>query len=391
MKKLFALTLCAMAVVGCDDSNQRSNTTNQASNSEPKIAVEQSQTVESKIKALQPEGHLEKPFTKTESGRVIFNNVIDLFEDEALYSPDDKNIIVHSESPLKLTLKESVLDSLSANDVHGTLEDKFIYDVFEIFAHTNVDKVEITLEAVKENGKPYGKKSFIKGNITRDRALQVLQTYSAMKNFDDYVEFNPEKEFTVLGFSRSDRAEKFNSDKYRKQILAGLLTGKLELPTETVQLPLNRITDEDLGAKMIEVGRSLDLTVNNEKRQLNNGNTESKWLFNQVSTLSTESNKKGDIVKITAQFGFVNEPEYVLQSVALISISSLATSNPDKAFKIATGMIDKIGKKLKKAQGSIKEKEVMDGYTLEMTVHKSLGGLSFFTIEKLEKRPVEFK
>ena len=54
-------------------------------------------------------------------------------------------------------------------------------------------------------------------------------------------------------------------------------------------------------------------------------------------------------------------------------------------------MIEKIGKKLQKTQGSVKERQEIDGYTLEMTVHKSLGGLSFLTIEKLVKQPVVFE
>ena len=395
MKKLLTLTMCALFVAGCDDSRESSSSSPQVSDNTPQVVDKTPQAAqqpeEKKIKALLPEANLEKPFTKTDSGRVIFNNVVDLFEDESLYSLEDKDIIIHSKNPLKLTLKESIIETKDPQDIRDDLENKFIYNVFEIFAHTNLDKVDIVLEPVKQDGKSYGKKMAIKGNITRERALQVLQTYSAMKTFDDYVEFNPEKEYAVLGFSRSERAQKFNSEKFRKQIINGLLTGKIEPPFDIVQQRLDGVTDSELGAKMIDVGNSLGLSIDDNTRELNNGHRERKWSFNQISTLSIEQNKAGDIVNVTAQFGFLSEPEYVLQTMAVLAVAANATPNPDKTFKIASNMIEKIGKKLKKTQDSIKEREIVDGYTVEMTVHKSLGGLSFFTIQKLGKQPVVFE
>ena len=387
MKKLFTLTLCALLVAGCDNAQTTNSPSEQTSDNAAQVSAQQPQ--ENQIKALQPEAHLEKSFTKTESGRVIFNNVVDLFEDEALYSLEDKDIIIHSETPLKLTLKETILDTVTADMARDILEDKFIYDVFEIFAHTNLDKVDITLEPVKQDGKPYGKKMAIKANITRERALQLLQTYSAMKTFDDYVEFNPEKEYTVLGFSRSERAEKFNSEKFRKQIINGLLTGKIEQPYEMVPQPIET-DDATLLAKMQEVGNALDVSIENNSRKLIDGKIETTFSFNQAFTVSTLKNDTG-IIRVTAQFGFVSEPEYILRSLAVIGVATSITPFPEKAFKAAGNMIEKIGKKLQKTQGSVKERQEIDGYTLEMTVHKSLGGLSFLTIEKLVKQPVVFE
>ncbi|MFQ1015812.1 hypothetical protein [Avibacterium paragallinarum] len=386
MKKLFSLTILALLVAGCDDSSPKQET---AASSEA-VQTQQTPSEEVKDKAFQPESQIKAPFTKTEKGRVIFQNVIDLFEEKSLYSPDDNDIIVHSKSPLKLTLKEILPNGLEISSVKELLTDRFISDIYAIFAHTDINQVELTLEAVTENGKPYGKKTTIKGKIPRERALKVMQTFSAMKTFDDYVEQDPNTSYITLGFSRSENAKTFHSEKYQTQILNALLTGKISPPYEMAPQPMN-VDITKLKNKLIEVSQSLGVTVKDESKTLDNGNTERTLSLSEITKLAFVLNPKGEVIKVVTQFGFVSDQEYILQTLAAFGISVMATPHPEKSFKITTSMIDKIGKKLPKTEGSITETQNIDGYTITMTVHKSLGGLSYLVIEKLVKQPVVFE
>lgn len=375
-----------MALVGCDDNSSQNTSSDQS----PQTSQSTPEAVQEKIiQAISPEKFFDIPFTKTESGRVLLNNAVDLFRHD--YDVEDKTIIVQSENPLKLTLKEYVLETLEQKEIRNDLERKFISNVFEIFAHLNVDSVELTFEPIKQNGKPYGKNVAIKGKITRENALKVLQAYSAMKSFDDYVSFDKDDAYNILGYSRSKRANEFNQENYRKQILTGLLTNKIEPPYEMVQQPID-VDVSILAAKMVEVGKSIDIyPLEDNTRELTDGKTERTLSLSKISALSFISNRKGEVLQINAQFGFVSDQNLIVQAMAVLGVASLAVPEQEKTFKAATAMIEKIGKKLKKSEGTIKESQNIAGYTVTMTVHKVLGGLSFFTIEKLEKKPVTFE
>lgn len=385
MKKLFALTLCSMALMGCDDSTPQNTSTDQTpQTSQSAPAVVQEKTV----KAISPEKFFDIPFTKTESGRVILNNAVDLFRHD--YDVEDKTIIIKSENPLQFTLKESVLENLDQKEIRNDLERKFISNVFEIFAHLNADSVDLTLEPIKQNGKPYGKNAAIKGKITRENALKVLQTYSAMKSFDDYVSFDKDDEYNILGYSRSKRADEFNREEYRKQILTGLLTGKIEQPYEVVKLPL----DVDFTTIQVKLKQAFDLSFfQNDSRELANGNQEYSTTISDVVRVYAIGKGKDKIEQVAVQFAVINDANIVMQSTGGIAAAMLATPNPDKSFNTVTSMMDTVGKKMKKSKNkeSIEETKLVDGLTLKLTVHPRLGGIAFLTIEKLEKQPKVFE
>ncbi|OOF45998.1 hypothetical protein BKK51_04550 [Rodentibacter trehalosifermentans] len=384
MKKLFALTLCSMVLAGCDDSSPQNTATEQSpqtSQSAPEVVQEKP------VKAISPEKFFDIPFTKTERGRVILNNAIDLFRHD--YDIEDKTIVVKSENPLKLTLKESVFEDLDQKDIRNDLERKFIANIFEIFAHLNVDSVDLTLEPIKQNGKPYGKNAAIKGKVTRENALKVLQTYSAMKSFDDYISFDKDDEYNILGYSRSKQADEFNREEYRKQILTGLLTGKIEQPYEVVKLPL----DVDFTTIQVKLKQAFDLSLfQNDSRELANGNQEYSTTISDVVRVYAIGKGKDKIEQVAVQFAVINDANIVMQSTGGIAAAMLATPNPDKSFNTVTSMMDTVGKKMKKSKNkeSIEETKLVDGLTLKLTVHPRLGGIAFLTIEKLEKQPKVF-
>ena len=389
MKKLVALTLCAMAVMGCDDKSTESSQSNQPKQTEVSAVNTEQKT--SEIKAVIPEKYIDVPFTKTEKGRVIYKNPLDAFENGSDYNSEDKTLVINAKSPLKVTLKEDIGAALSVDDVKQLLEHRFILAVYQFFAYTNENEIEITLEPVKEGNKPYGKGyKAIKGKITREQALKTLQTFSGMKDFDDYVSFDKDSEWVILGFTPSKKAQKFTSSDYQSQILNSLLTGKIDTPYEIVKLPI----DVDFTNIQVKLKKAFDLSLfQNDSRTLTNGDKEYSTVISDFVKVYAIEKDKNHLVQVAVQFAFVNSADIVMQSTGAIAAAMLATPDPNKSFKIVTSMMEAASKKMKKSKNKDKAEEVrlVDGLTLKLTVHPNLGGIAFLTIEKLEKRPVIFE
>nr|DAK81586.1 MAG TPA: Protein involved in gliding motility 9 Secretion System Type.5A [Caudoviricetes sp.] len=389
MKKLFALTLCAMAVMGCDDKSTESSQSNQPKQTEVSAVNTEQKT--SEIKAVIPEKYIDVPFTKTEKGRVIYKNPLDAFENGSDYNSEDKTLVINAKSPLKVTLKEDTGAALSVDDVKQLLEHRFILAVYQFFAYTNENEIEITLEPVKEGNKPYGKGyKAIKGKITREQALKTLQTFSGMKDFDDYVSFDKDSEWVILGFTPSKKAQNFTSSDYQSQILNSLLTGKIDTPYEIVKLPI----DVDFTNIQVKLKKAFDLSLfQNDSRTLTNGDKEYSTVISDFVKVYAIEKDKNHLVQVAVQFAFVNNADIVMQSTGAIAAAMLATPDPNKSFKIVTSMMEAASKKMKKSKNKDKAEEVrlVDGLTLKLTVHPNLGGIAFLTIEKLEKRPVKFE
>lgn len=389
MKKIFALTLCAMAVMGCDDKSTESSQSNQPKQTEVSAVNTEQKT--SEIKAVIPEKYIDVPFTKTEKGRVIYKNPLDAFENGSDYNSEDKTLVINAKSPLKVTLKEDTGAALSVDDVKQLLEHRFILAVYQFFAYTNENEIEITLEPVKEGNKPYGKGyKAIKGKITREQALKTLQTFSGMKDFDDYVSFDKDSEWVILGFTPSKKAQKFTSSDYQSQILNSLLTGKIDTPYEIVKLPI----DVDFTNIQVKLKKAFDLSLfQNDSRTLTNGDKEYSTVISDFVKVYAIEKDKNHLVQVAVQFAFVNNADIVMQSTGAIAAAMLATPDPNKSFKIVTSMMEAASKKMKKSKNKDKAEEVrlVDGLTLKLTVHPNLGGIAFLTIEKLEKRPVKFE
>ncbi|WFL71229.1 hypothetical protein P8T58_00680 [Haemophilus influenzae] len=389
MKKLFALTLCAMAVVGCNDKSTESSQSNQPKQTEVSAVNTEQKT--SEIKAVIPEKYIDVPFSKTEKGRVIYKNPLDAFENGSDYNSEDKTLVINAKSPLKVTLKEDTAAELSVDDVKQLLEHRFILAVYQFFTYTNENEIEITLEPVKEGNKPYGKGyKAIKGKITREQALKTLQTFSGMKDFDDYVSFDKDSEWVILGFTPSKKAQKFTSSDYQSQILNSLLTGKIDTPYEIVKLPI----DVDFTNIQVKLKKAFDLSLfQNDSRTLTNGDKEYSTVISDFVKVYAIEKDKNHLVQVAVQFAFVNNADIVMQSTGAIAAAMLATPDPNKSFKIMTSMMEAASKKIKKSKNKDKAEEVrlVDGLTLKLTVHPNLGGIAFLTIEKLEKRPVKFE
>ncbi|HHF4939091.1 hypothetical protein MY898_06130 [Haemophilus influenzae] len=389
MKKLFALTLCAMAVVGCNDKSTESSQSNQPKQTEVSAVNTEQKT--SEIKAVIPEKYIDVPFSKTEKGRVIYKNPLDAFENGSDYNSEDKTLVINAKSPLKVTLKEDTAAELSVDDVKQLLEHRFILAVYQFFTYTNENEIEITLEPVKEGNKPYGKGyKAIKGKITREQALKTLQTFSGMKDFDDYVSFDKDSEWVILGFTPSKKAQKFTSSDYQSQILNSLLTGKIDTPYEIVKLPI----DVDFTNIQVKLKKAFDLSLfQNDSRTLTNGDKEYSTVISDFVKVYAIEKDKNHLVQVAVQFAFVNNADIVMQSTGAIAAAMLATPDPNKSFKIVTSMMEAASKKIKKSKNKDKAEEVrlVDGLTLKLTVHPNLGGIAFLTIEKLEKRPVKFE
>ena len=378
-----------MAVVGCDDKSTESSQSNQLKQTE--VSVPNSEQKTSEIKAVIPEKYIDVPFSKTEKGRVIYKNPLDAFENGSDYNSEDKTLVINAKSPLKVTLKEDIGAALSVDDVKQLLEHRFILAVYQFFAYTNENEIEITLEPVKEGNKPYGKGyKAIKGKITREQALKTLQTFSGMKDFDDYVSFDKDSEWVILGFTPSKKAQKFTSSDYQSQILNSLLTGKIDTPYEIVKLPI----DVDFTNIQVKLKKAFDLSLfQNDSRTLTNGDKEYSTVISDFVKVYAIEKDKNHLVQVAVQFAFVNNADIVMQSTGAIAAAMLATPDPNKSFKIVTSMMEAASKKMKKSKNKDKAEEVrlVDGLTLKLTVHPNLGGIAFLTIEKLEKRPVKFE
>lgn len=378
-----------MAVMGCDDKSTESSQSNQPKQTEVSAVNTEQKT--SEIKAVIPEKYIDVPFTKTEKGRVIYKNPLDAFENGSDYNSEDKTLVINAKSPLKVTLKEDTGAALSVDDVKQLLEHRFILAVYQFFAYTNENEIEITLEPVKEGNKPYGKGyKAIKGKITREQALKTLQTFSGMKDFDDYVSFDKDSEWVILGFTPSKKAQKFTSSDYQSQILNSLLTGKIDTPYEIVKLPI----DVDFTNIQVKLKKAFDLSLfQNDSRTLTNGDKEYSTVISDFVKVYAIEKDKNHLVQVAVQFAFVNNADIVMQSTGAIAAAMLATPDPNKSFKIVTSMMEAASKKMKKSKNKDKAEEVrlVDGLTLKLTVHPNLGGIAFLTIEKLEKRPVKFE
>lgn len=378
-----------MAVMGCDDKSTESSQSNQPKQTEVSAVNTEQKT--SEIKAVIPEKYIDVPFTKTEKGRVIYKNPLDAFENGSDYNSEDKTLVINAKSPLKVTLKEDIGAALSVDDVKQLLEHRFILAVYQFFAYTNENEIEITLEPVKEGNKPYGKGyKAIKGKITREQALKTLQTFSGMKDFDDYVSFDKDSEWVILGFTPSKKAQKFTSSDYQSQILNSLLTGKIDTPYEIVKLPI----DVDFTNIQVKLKKAFDLSLfQNDSRTLTNGDKEYSTVISDFVKVYAIEKDKNHLVQVAVQFAFVNNADIVMQSTGAIAAAMLATPDPNKSFKIVTSMMEAASKKIKKSKNKDKAEEVrlVDGLTLKLTVHPNLGGIAFLTIEKLEKRPVKFE
>ena len=285
--------------------------------------------------------------------------------------------MINAKSPLKVTLKEDTGATLSVDDVKQLLEHRFILAVYQFFAYTNENEIEIILEPVKEGNKPYGKGyKAIKGKITREQALKTLQTFSGMKDFDDYVSFDKDSEWVILGFTPSKKAQKFTSSDYQSQILNSLLTGKIDTPYEIVKLPI----DVDFTNIQVKLKKAFDLSLfQNDSRTLTNGDKEYSTVISDFVKVYAIEKDKNHLVQVAVQFAFVNNADIVMQSTGAIAAAMLATPDPNKSFKIVTSMMEAASKKMKKSKNKDKAEEVrlVDGLTLKLTVHPNLGGIAF--------------
>lgn len=387
MKKLLPTTLIALLLAGCGDEPPTATAENQTS-----AQTQPAENTEKKIKATLPEDALKNDgiaFSKNEKGTVIFEKVIDLFEYMGDYSLEDKTLNIVSQSPLHIQIFERV--SGNDDDVIDELQYKLVRDIYKVFSHTAVN--EFTLEVIPVDAKTEKTTKQLakltqKAKLNREKALEILQTFSAMKSFDDTVSFDENAEYTVIGLDKSKAFDNFNSTKLRSQIAKALKTGKVEVPEEEVQLPLD-VNFTDIQVKLKNV---FDLSVfNNGVRELANGDTEYSTPISDYVKVYAIGNKEKEVKQVGVQFFFSNEQDLIIQSVGGISAAMLATPNPDKSFKEVQSMIDNAGKKLKKSKkDSIEEVKVVDGLTIKLKVHPTLGGLSYLTIEKLEKRKMQF-
>ncbi|MCK3655777.1 hypothetical protein A4G19_08410 [Pasteurellaceae bacterium Macca] len=383
MKKLFIASLLGFLLTACDGENKTVNT---ETTTEKTTTEQVAQKEESEIKAIMLERIAEKPFTKNAKGTVIFNSVTDMFDDFGTFSLEDKNIKVISEKPLSIQLFHNTFPKLDAKHQIMDVEDVFISSLLKVFTYTNTN--EITLEVIPvdlKTKKPINKKYNYKTTVSREKALEILKTYSSANSFDDLVNFDKNDPNNIVGYSGSDISIAIRNDKVRSYVANALKTGKLTVPTEYVIIPIG-FDMNTLAEKLVK----FDSSVFIQTRKLNDGNNAYRINLGEVVMLEGIGKEKKNLDYLTVQFGFVNDQNLILQMLAALSVSSTITPNSDKTFKEMTKMVDKASKMLKK-QESIKIKSIVDGFTLELSIHKNLGGLSYFTIKKLETRPMKFQ
>ncbi|MDO4698168.1 MAG: hypothetical protein Q4A60_05765 [Pasteurellaceae bacterium] len=382
MKKLLIASLLGLTLTACDDSDKAVETVKDEVKTE-QVAVAKE---EAKPKATKAEDFIKEiAFTKNEKGTVIFNNVVEMLEEMTDYNVEDKTLKVVSEKPLSIQIFYSAFADQDKKSLISDIQDAFISTVFRIFTHTNLD--EITLEIIpidQKTDKPLNKRFNLKTKVTRAKALEILNTYSAAKTFDDLVNFDENDQYNVIGYSSSKLSIAIRADNVRENVAKALTTGKINVPMEEIIVPI--------GFDMNTLADNLRRINPNsfiEFRQLNDGNKAYSIKLGKVVMLEGIGKEKNNLDYLTVQFAFSNDQELILQTLAGLSVGSTITPNPDKTFSEITKMIDKATKLIAK-QDKIELKKVVDGFTLEMNIYKKLGGLSYLSIKKLEIRPMKF-
>lgn len=381
MKKLLMLSFLGLTLSACDDTPQSASTETNANTSQQTESIKS----DPDIKAILPENMIKDvPFSKNEKGTVIFNNVLDMFSALSLYDVEDKNIKLVSEKPLHILLHPTIAKS----DEEITLKDsryEFLSALYRIFTNTLTD--EITLEVVPidvQTNKPLPKKYHAKIKATREKALNVLQTFSPAKDFNDLVSFDKQNQYVVLGYSSSNLSSKFYNSPYATNIIKALSTGKIEIPMQDVIDPLN-FNLLTIQTKLREIGMNGDFDI----RKLESGKNAYTIPLNKVVSIEAVGNDWEKIETVSLQFGMVNDNDIILHTLAGLATTVLVMPDPDKAFKEINAMIDIAGKRMKKEE-TIKVKKVIDGITLELKVFKNMGGLSYLSYKKIKQEPVNF-
>lgn len=385
MKKLLIVSLLGLALTACDDSDKAAN----SETAKDEVKTEQIAKEEAKPKAIKAEDFIKDvTFTKNEKGTVIFNNLVEMLDEMTDYNLEDKTLKIISEKPLSIQIFYKTFGNQEKKHLIPEVQDAFISTVFRIFTYTNLE--EITLEIIpvdNKTDKPLNKKFNLKTKVTRAKALEILNTYSAAKTFDDLVNFDENDQYNVIGYSGSKLSIAIRNDKVRDYVTTALKTGKIEIPEEDMQLPF----DVDFTNIQVKLKQVFDLSLfDNDRRELADGSIENSTKISDYVKVYAIGNKDRTIRQVAVQFVFTNDNDIIIQSIGGISAAMLATPNPEKAFNVVQTMMDKISKKLKNAKETLEESKVVDGLTLKLKVYPQLGGIAFLTIEKLEKRKIQF-
>lgn len=160
------------------------------------------------------------PHSFNDKGVVIFKDFADM--QEAFNDYTDHKII--SADPLKIELYSVVVPTDLPRNITYAQNRAIIYGVYKTFMHTNADKVTIIshLKAYstdKPANEPVG--TPISVTTTRDKALQVLQTHTTAKTFNDLVQLTPHQ-YRVQGVLSSDIYDEMAKDETQQAIIKDL-------------------------------------------------------------------------------------------------------------------------------------------------------------------------
>lgn len=160
------------------------------------------------------------PHSFNDKGVVIFKNFADM--QEAFNDYTDHKI--DPADPLKIELYSVVVPTDLPRNITYAQNRAIIYGVYKTFMHTNADKVTIIshLKAYstdKPANEPVG--TPISVTTTRDKALQVLQTHTTAKTFDDLVQLTPHQ-YRVQGVLSSDIYDEMAKDEIQQAIIKDL-------------------------------------------------------------------------------------------------------------------------------------------------------------------------
>lgn len=162
-------------------------------------------------------------------GILVFNSVKDFFDFTNNFDLSDE-IVINSENPLDIRItpfelsEDNVLDEVN--------KENFIKNLYDIFIHTDNKTVTLEMYPVVVNSDRKITKSLnnlsIKGTVTRDKALSILEKYTGIKDFKSLIVPKDKlSEYGTLGYEKVNAFQEFIT-KNENAVLSDLLEKQIK-------------------------------------------------------------------------------------------------------------------------------------------------------------------
>lgn len=256
--------------------------------------------VEQQSKQTQTEGTSATTNTNSDNksslkdGILVFNSVKDFFDFTNNFDLSDE-VVINSENPLDLRItpfelsEDNILDEVN--------KENFIKNLYDIFIHTDNKTVTLEMYPVIVNSDRKITKSLnnlsIKGTVTRDKALSVLEKYTGIKDFNSLLVQKDElSEYGTLGYEKVKAFQEFIT-KNENAILSDLL--EKQIKNTVVNKPKVANGVYDLQTVINRINKNLSNTSYNIPKNLKPIQSDNP---NDVNDVATVQITKGMVLTI---------------------------------------------------------------------------------------------